>query len=156
MKNRLLLLISIICIVFILFFLWKEKITLKKVYLSEKYYQEISDFIEVNDKDLKTKKKETYLLYTYNSYCLFPVSCDDIFKEFLEEYKIQLLSISFDEFKKTSFYQKVEYAPSLLIVHKNKVLAYLDANSSTDAVKYQDVEELKTWIEKYIYLEKDN
>ena len=60
----------------------------------------------------------------------------------------------FDEFKDTYLYDTVKYAPSVIIVHKGKVVAYLDAENDDDLKKYQDTLEFKDWLSNYIYLEK--
>lgn len=70
----------------------------------------------------------------------------------MNKYEIRFLSIPFENFKNTSFYNKVKYAPSIIIVKKGKVIAYLDANSDDDLRKYQDVDKFSEWIKKYIYL----
>lgn len=129
---------------------------IQKVYLSSQYYKEKKgEFIKTGKKELEKKKQETYILYTYNSYCSFPISCESIFEEFMEKYHIAFVSIPFAEFKKTSFYSKVKYAPSIIIIKNQKVIAYLDANKEDDSKKYQDVKELKNWLEEYIYLSKE-
>ena len=61
---------------------------------------------------------------------------------------------SFDDFKKTTFHKKIKYAPSVLVVNKGKIIAYLDANSDDDLEKYQDVNKFEDWISKYIYFSK--
>ena len=60
----------------------------------------------------------------------------------------------FSEFKKTVFYDTVKYAPSVIIVRNNSIIAYLDANKDEDLEKYQDVDKFEKWLNEYIYLEK--
>lgn len=120
----------------------KEKLT-----LTEKYYNE-GKFITVNTLD--NLEKETYILYTYNNYCTFEIPCDKIFKEYMEKYKIDFISMPFKEFKNTKYYNKVKYAPSIIIIKQGKIISYLDANKNEDLNKYQDVHEFERWINKYI------
>lgn len=70
----------------------------------------------------------------------------------MDQYEVRFLSIPFEDFKNTNFYNKVKYAPSIIIVKKGKVISYLDANSDDDLNKYQDVDVFSEWIKKYIYL----
>ena len=126
-----------------------------KIYLSNKYYNEGS-FIKVKSDDLNNLENENYILFTYNNYCNMSIPCEDIFKEFMEKYKINFLSMPFDEFKKTKFYKKVKYAPSVIVVKKGSIVTYLDANSDDDLDRYQDVNEFKKWLDNYIYFSKDN
>ena len=48
------------------------------------------------------------------------------------------------------YYDKVLYAPSLIIIKKGEIIDYLDANSDEDLDKYQDVKKLELWLDNYI------
>ena len=124
-----------------------------KIYLSDNYYKD-GVYIEINSKDLDKLKDDNYLLYTYNHFCNFTIPCDKIFKEIMDKYKIDVLSMSIDEYKKTSFFNEVRYAPSILIISKGKIIAYLDAESDADYEKYQKAEEFEKWLTSHIYTEK--
>ena len=153
MKKKVLV-ISIILLVGILcglvFFLKpKQKITLSKEY----YKEEKGSLVEITKEELP--KKKNYILFTYNSYCSFPIPCDEVFKEFAEKEKIDIIAIPFAEFKETKLYPNVKYAPSVMVIENDKIIAYLDANSDQDKDKYQDVEEFTNWIKQYVKLEKE-
>ena len=62
--------------------------------------------------------------------------------------------MTFSEFKNTYLYDTVKYAPSVLIVENNKIIAYLDANKDDDLEKYQDVNKFKDWVNNYINISK--
>ena len=125
----------------------------ERMYLSDNYYNN-GEFIELKSNDLLDKVNDTYLLFTYNNYCSLPIPCEDIFKSFAKKYKIDFISMPFGEFKNTEFYNTVEYAPSVLRIKDNKIVAYLDANSDKDLEKYQDLKEFELWLDKYIYFNK--
>ncbi len=125
----------------------------ERIYLSDNYYNE-GKFIDLKSDELLDKVNDTYILFTYNSYCNLPISCEDIFKSFAKKYKIDFISISFEEFKNTELYTTVKYAPSVMIIKDNKVLSYLDANSDKDLNKYQDLKEFESWLDNYIYFNK--
>jgi hypothetical protein len=72
----------------------------------------------------------------------------------MQKYKIDVLKISIDHYKNTEFFDKVRYAPSILIINNNKVVAFLDANSDEDYNKYQDSEEFDKWLTNYVYTNK--
>lgn len=124
-----------------------------RFYLSDDYYNN-SSFIEINSEQIDALSNKKYLLFTYNNYCSFEIPCDKIFEKFSSDYNIEILSISFEQFKNTQFYKIVKYAPSVMIISNNKVVAYLDAENNNDVDKYQSVDAFKEWLEKYIYLEK--
>ncbi len=125
----------------------------ERMYLSDEYYNR-GEFIELKSNDLLDKIDDTYVLFTYNSYCSLPVPCEDIFKSFAKKYDIDFVSISFEEFKNTKFYNTVKYAPSIIIIKNNEIVDYLDANSDKDLNKYQDQKEFESWLDKYIYFNK--
>lgn len=155
MKIEKIFILSYILIVLILFGFYLFNHKTNKIYLDDKYYNKGS-FIKVKSDSLSSLKNENYILFTYNNYCNMAIPCENIFQEFMKKYKIDFLSMPFDEFKKTSFYKKVKYAPSVIVVEKGKIVAYLDANSDNDLVKYQDVNKFKKWLDNYIYFSKDD
>ena len=124
----------------------------KKFDLPDEYYNK-TDFIEIDYKDIRdNKKKDSYILFVYGSVCSMQIPCDQIFKEFMENNNVAMNSMSFLEFKKTDYYKKVKYAPTVLIIKKGKLVAYLDAESEDDYVRYQDALEFKEWVSTYINL----
>jgi hypothetical protein len=124
----------------------------KEVLLTDKYYNK-GEFISVSANE--RADNETFILYTYNNFCALPIHCETIFKKVLEDYKIDALSIPFDEFKNTSYYKEVKYAPSVMIIKNGNIISYLDANSDKDLEKYQNTTKFEEWLKEYIYLEKD-
>ncbi len=130
----------------------QKKENIEKFYLNDNYY-DTSGLKEVKSDELKSD--DSYLLFTYNYYCSLAVPCDEIFESFSENENIQILSLSIDEFKKTSYYKEVKYAPSVIIIKDGNIVSYLDAEKNSDIEKYQDVEKFTEWISKYIYLTKD-
>ena len=125
---------------------------IKKFSLNDNYYNNSTGFITAKSDTLP--KKDSYVLYTYNNYCNLAIPCDQIFTSFMAKYNISFVSIQFEEFKKTDYYKKVKYAPSIIVIKKGEIVTYLDADSDEDLDKYQDVTAFETWLEKYIYFEK--
>lgn len=127
----------------------EEKI--EKFSLDEEYYHE-GVFLKKSAEEINALEHGNYVLYTYNSFCSFSIPCDTIFSSFMKKYKIDFLSIPYDEFQQTSLFQVVKYAPSILLVHDGRVMSYLDAESNQDLEKYQDVSKFEEWVLKYILL----
>ena len=117
----------------------------EKLTLTEKYYNE-GNFITVNTLD--NLEKETYILYTYNNYCTFEIPCDKIFKEYMEKYKIDFISMPFKEFKNTKYYNKVKYAPSIIIIKQGKIISYLNANKNEDILRSHKIDSFYTFDKK--------
>ena len=124
---------------------------IEKFYLSNEYY-DVSGFISIDENDINYLSDKNYILFTYNNYCNLSTPCEEIFEEFMVSKNISFLSIPFEDFKKTSFYSTVKYAPSIIIIKEGKIVAYLDANSDDDLNKYQEVNSFSEWINQYIYL----
>lgn len=126
-----------------------------KIYLTDKYYDNSNNsFLEIDEDKIKDLKDDTYILYVFNSFCKFSIPCDSIFEEFMKKNNISIISIPYDKYKKTDFVKKVKYAPTIIIIHKNKIVAYLDADKDEDVDKYQDINAFTNWVNKYVYLEK--
>ena len=124
-----------------------------KFYLNDKYYN-TGEYVKVNSNGLNNIKKESIIIYTYNNFCNFPIHCENVFKEFMDKYKIDFISIQFSEFKHTSFNKSIYYAPSIIIVNNGKVIDYLKADSDNDYDKYQKENVFEKWLSEYIYFEK--
>lgn len=146
-KKIIKILISLLIIILIILLIIKL-IPIKKVDIK----QENETFITITKDELNNKlnNKETFLLFTYNSYCTFQKPCDEIFNQGLTDLNLTSYKIPFEEFKETKLYGKVKYAPTIIIIDKGNIKAYLDANSNSDYNYYQNVEEFKTWINKYV------
>lgn len=142
----------VLCLILLFIICGCDKDSSGKFYLDNKYYGD-GEYIEVESSDIR-KNNDSYVLFTYNNFCTLAVPCEDVFEKFMKENDISFLSMPFDEFKDTYLYDTVKYAPSVIIVHKGKVVAYLDAENDDDLKKYQDTLEFKDWLSTYIYLEK--
>lgn len=123
-----------------------------RIYLDNTYYNN-GEQIKV-DSDHINNLEGTYILFTYNNYCTFKISCDMIFESFMDKYDIDFLSIPFEDFKNTKYYETVKFGPSILIIQNGEIINYLDANSDEDLPRYQDVEAFEKWLDNYVYFTK--
>ncbi len=140
-------------IISILFIILLVACTKEKIYLDDEYYNN-GEYIEVDSNYFNDNSHKNYIIYVSNTFCMFSVPCADIFEEYMKKYNISFLSIKIDEYKKTKFYEKVKYVPTVIIVRDGKILSYLNAESDDDINKYQDISEFESWVNKYIYYEK--
>ena len=124
-----------------------------RFYLEDKYYNN-NEFINIDANSYNDYKNDSYILFTFNNYCNLPIPCEEIFKSFIEKNNIAILYIPFEEFKNIDLYNHVKYAPSIIVVNKGKMVAYLDAEKDDDLIKYQDENAFEEWISKYIYIKK--
>ena len=119
----------------------------EKFKLESKYYN-VGEKIDV--KDISDISNESFLLFTYNSFCGMAKPCEEIFHNVLLKNKIDYVSMAIDDFKKTKFHETVKYAPSFLIIEKGEIVAYLDANEDDDLKYYQNEDDFENWLKKYI------
>lgn len=118
----------------------------------EKEYYKDSKYIDVNSEDIKKLKenKKSFIVFTYNNYCMLEIPCDEIFKKVMNKYNISFLYLPYEEMKNTFIYDEVKLAPSVILIKEGEIVAYLDAESDEDLLKYQDTEEFEKWLTSYI------
>lgn len=148
MKKKLitLLLLIIVSIPIIIFLTKPTKLT-----LSPEYHNK-GELKETTKDELLTKlnSSETFILFTYNNFCTFKISCDEIFNKSAKNLNITILKIPFTDFKETTLYTNVKYAPSVMIINKGKIISYLDPEKDEDLSKYQDSGEFTKWLQEYL------
>lgn len=126
---------------------------IERFYLNNSYYDN-GEFIKLSSDNFINYQNGSYLLYIYNNYCALAIPCENIFRDFMKKYQISFLSMPFEEFKKSSFYNQVRYAPTIIIVENGEIRDFLDANSDSDLSKYQDILQFESWLNNYIYFSK--
>lgn len=151
MKIKKIIMVIVFIILIPLSLLFITNLTKQKFTLESKYYN-TGKFIDINGANLNEllNNKENFILFTYNNFCTFKVSCDEIFNESIKELNITILKIPFDEFKTTYLYNEVNYAPSVILIKEGKIIKYLNPEKNEDLPKYQDKKEFTSWIKEYI------
>lgn len=151
MRIKKIIMVIVFIILIPLSLLFITNLTKQKFTLESKYYN-TGKFIDINGANLNEllNNKENFILFTYNNFCTFKVSCDEIFNESIKELNITILKIPFDEFKTTYLYNKVNYAPSVILIKEGKIIKYLNPEKNDDLSKYQDKKEFTSWIKEYI------
>lgn len=126
-----------------------------KFYLNDEYYN-AGKLVDIDSKELTNmlKSNDSFILFTYNPYCNFKVSCENVVENFSKNNNITIFKIPFEEFKNTKLYNTVKYAPSIILINKGKIETYLDPNKDEDSIKYQEEKALKDYIEMYIDIKK--
>lgn len=123
-----------------------------KFSIEKEYYKE-SKFINVKSEDIEKLKenKKSFIVFTYNNYCILETPCDEVFKKVMDKYSLSFLYLPYEEMKSTFIYNEVKMAPSVILIKEGKIVAYLDAESDEDLPKYQDVDEFDKWLNSFIF-----
>ncbi len=123
-----------------------------KVVLSEAYYGEFTDYqdLSVEKYEELVGKSDSFVLFVDQGGCETAERLRGFVKDWASEKEVKVQRIMFSEMKKTSLHEFVKYYPSVVVVEKGKVRAFLRADSDEDADIYNDYEKFKGWIEKYI------
>ncbi len=123
-----------------------------KVVLSEGYYGEFTDYqdLSVEKYEELVGKGDSFVLFVDQGGCETAERLRGFVKDWASEKDVKVQRIMFSEMKKTSLHELVKYYPSVVVVEKGKVRAFLRADSDEDADIYNDYEKFKGWIEKYI------
>lgn len=122
-----------------------------KFHLNDEYYND-GKLVDIDNKELTNilKSNDSFILFTFNPYCNFKVSCENVVENFSKNNNITIFKIPFEEFKSTKLYNTIKYAPSIILINKGKIETYLDPNKDEDSIKYQEEKALKDYIEMYI------
>lgn len=122
-----------------------------KFYLNDEYYN-AGKLVDIDSKELTNilKSNDSFILFTFNPYCNFKVSCENVVENFSKNNNITIFKIPFEEFKSTKLYNTIKYAPSIILINNGKIETYLDPNKDEDSIKYQEEKALKDYIEMYI------
>ena len=149
------LLIAIIVLILILLIINGKSKNNTRFYLDDKYYNN-GTAIKMNSSELENISSESFILFTYNSACGMARPCEDVFDSVLKDKKIDYITIHFDEFRNTKFYNTVKYAPSVLIIKNGEIIAYLDAEEDKHLDYYQNEKSFESWLRGRIYFNKKN
>ena len=127
----------------------------EKFYLEDKYYEN-NNLIEPTAEEVNKlfENKESFAAFVYTPGCISCAEFEVVTDEFRKENNIVFYHIKSEVAKETKIHDKVIYTPSALLVKNGEIVAYLDATTDEDLSYYQTKDNFKSWLEKYIYLEK--
>ena len=69
---------------------------------------------------------------------------------YMTETGILVYKMMFEQVKESSLHDQVKYYPSVVVVDKGVVRAYLRADSDEDAEVYNNYNAFREWMEKYL------
>ena len=127
----------------------------KKFYLEDEYYENgvITDITleEINDLEMNEK---SFMVFVYLPGCTSCAQFRTVLNEYIETHKLEFYTISINDLNDSKIKEHVQFAPSLVLFNKGKIVDALDATSNEDKSALTSVEGLNKWLEEYIYLTK--
>jgi len=124
----------------------------------EKMQDEIyTKYAEVINQEIQNKSSFVIaVMNTYDESCgVVELTVINYLNYLFVENNMFNYEINLTTFKQTSLYDEVKYAPTVIIVHKGKILTYLDQNNNDHIKIYNDEEEFRKWITKNVKLGKE-
>ena len=140
------LIVVIVCVVILI-----VPKNVKPFYVEEEYYN-TNGLTEIDSNKLEEliNDKKSFVLFAYSNVCMFSVPCETVFEESAVNMGINILSIPLTEYKGTSLYSKVKYAPTVIIIKNGKIVDYLDSNKDEHSPLYQDNTQFENWVHSYV------
>ena len=125
--------------------------------LDSEYYND-GKIIDIDSNGIKKleKEKKSFAVFVNLKGCTSCIEFKKVLDQFMDEYKIDFYSLSVNDIEGTCIDDCVKYSPSVVIYHKGKVVASLDAIKNEDLPYYESVEGFKSWFNKYVILEESN
>lgn len=123
--------------------------------IDQEYYCDAKCVLELKDIDIDEYEK---MISEKRSFVVFvdQGGCDaaDRLREYADRYsngeRFTIFRAMFSDVKGSSLGEKVKYYPSMVIISKGKVLAWLRADSNDDAPAYNNYEDFENWMRKYL------
>ena len=123
-----------------------------KVVLSEEYYGDFEEFNELSATEYEKliEEQKSLVLLVDQGGCKTADKLRDFVSRWAEDAGIKVQKLMFSEMKETSLHDDVKYYPSVVVVSKGRVVAFLRADSDDDAAMYNDEEAFREWTRRYL------
>ena len=123
-----------------------------KVVLNEEYYGEGASFMELSSSEYEEliSDGKSFVIFVDQNGCTTAERLKGYMTEYMAKSGILAYRMIFSEAKESSLHNEVKYYPSVVIVSKGKVVAWLKADSDEDAPMYNNYEDFDKWMKKYL------
>lgn len=123
-----------------------------KVKLDAEYYADGAEFMELTAGEYEglIEAKKSFVVMVDQSGCTTADRLREYMTRYMTETGILAYKMMFSELKKTPLHEQVKYYPSVVVVDKGAARAYLRADSDEDAGAYNNYDDLKAWMGKYL------
>lgn len=123
-----------------------------KVKLDAEYYADGAEFMELTAGEYEglVEAKKSFVVFVDQDGCTTADRLREYITRYMTEMGTLVYRMMFVEVKESSLYEQVKYYPSVAIVSRGKVVAYLRADSDEDAEAYNNYDAFKEWMGKYL------
>lgn len=123
-----------------------------KVVLDEEYYGEGANFTELSSGEYEglINNGRSFVIFVDQNGCTTAERLKGYMTDYMTESGILAYKMMFSEAKESSLHNEIKYYPSVVIVSKGKVVAWLKADSDEDAPMYNSYEDFDKWMKKYL------
>ena len=123
-----------------------------KVKLDAEYYADGAEFMELTAGEYEglIEAKKSFVVMVDQSGCTTADRLREYITRYMTETGILVYRMMFAEVKESSLHEQVKYYPSVAVVLRGKVMAYLRADSDEDAGEYNSYDEFKDWMSRYL------
>lgn len=123
-----------------------------KVKLDAEYYADGAEFMELTAGEYEglVGAKKSFVVFVDQDGCTTADRLREYVTRYMTETGILTYRMMFAEVKESSLHEQVKYYPSVAIVSRGKVVAYLRADVDEDAEAYNNYDAFKEWMGKYL------
>ena len=122
------------------------KVVVSSEYLGESGLEDIT----VEEYDEMVKEKKSFILLIDQNGCITAERLRAYVIDFAKENEMKVFRMFFYDMKKTNLNNTIKYYPSVVIIDNGKLRGYMRADANEDADAYNDYEDFKTWMKKYL------
>ena len=96
------------------------------------------------------ENKKSFVVFVDQGGCTTADRVRQYMTDYTKEAGIKVYRMMFEQAKETTMHDYVKYYPSVVMVSKGKVLAFLRADEDEDAEMYNNYDVFKEWMQKYM------
>lgn len=124
----------------------------QKVVLDAEYYNTQSGFTDLTAREYEelVGAKKSFVVFVDQGGCTTADRLREYVGRYMEEAGVSVYRMMFAEVKESSLHEFVKYYPSVVIVSRGQVVAYLRADSDDDAKVYNNYEDLEGWMKRFL------
>ena len=123
-----------------------------KVKLDAEYYADGAEFMELSAGEYEglVEAKKSFVVMVDQAGCTTADRMREYVTRYMTETGMLVYKMMFEQVKESSLHELVKYYPSVAVVDKGVVRAYLRADSDEDAEIYNNYDAFREWMGKYL------